>query len=424
MSAQAEDDLRALAEALADDPQALPPGVELLKRSLVRTVVRQGEIVLKVLHKRRRKARREARTLARARARGVPVPELVASGRGWVATRFIDARPAVRDDLDQILPVVRSMHARGMLHRDLHTGNILMTEEGPVLIDTQKARFLPHVPGWQRDRELGYLAHSLGDPLPEALRSVRFWREQRAQTHWRSRTARCVTESSGFTAFEFRGHPGFRRRDVSVDALTAALGGQHPGVLLKQTGRSDLYQTKDWIVKRHARARAARAAWIGGWGLEVRGIGVARPLAWAGPWIVMEDAGITLTDWVESQFEHASEAVRAELAHAASQLLVRLHRARVYHPDLKANNICWRPGRPPALIDYGHVRFGHEVSRRRRVKNLAQLNAALPDCVPASLREHALSDYVEQLGRADPLPALRDDVVSESLRRSHRWSGC
>ena len=55
----------------------------------------------------------------------------------------------------------------------------------------------------------------LGEPLPEALESCRFWRDLRAQRHWRSRTRRCLVESTGFTAFEH----GFRQRDSDPDAL-------------------------------------------------------------------------------------------------------------------------------------------------------------------------------------------------------------
>jgi len=86
--------------------------------------------------------------------------------------------------------------------------------------------------------------------------------------------------------------------------------------------------------------------------------------------------------------------------------------------------VVWRPGEPPRLLDYGRVHFGARVSRRRRVKNLAQLNAALPDLVPARLREAALASYLAAGGTRDDCAALRRDVIAESLRRAHRWSGC
>ena len=64
------------------------------------------------------------------------------------------------------------------------------------------------------------------------------------------------------------------------------------------------------------------------------------------------------------------------------------------------------------------------MPRRRRVKNLAQLNAALPDPVAAGLRERALRRYGTQLDPPEEDSALRRDVIAESLARGHRWTGC
>jgi tRNA A-37 threonylcarbamoyl transferase component Bud32 len=403
----------------------VPPGAELLKRSPVRSVARVGEAVVKVLHRRPGKARGEARALARARALGVPVPELIDAGPGWGATRFVAARAAERDDFPRFLPAVQAMHERGMLHGDLHLGNILMRGAEPLFLDVQKARFLPLVPGWLRRRELGYLAYSLGDPLPHELAASRGWRTLRAQQHWRSRTRRCLVESSGFTAFEADAWRGFRRREIAADALARALAAAPATPALKQSARGALHRVNGWIAKRHASARAARRAWIAGAGLEARGIGCARALAWAGPWLVMEDAGPTVIDWVEGAFAQAGPEERAALGDRAGELLARLHARGIYHPDLKANNVCWTPDGAPRLVDYADVRFGLRVSRRRRVKNLAQLNAALPDLVPGELRERALARYLEELG-GDPTDTdrLRRQVIELSVKRRHRWSGC
>jgi tRNA A-37 threonylcarbamoyl transferase component Bud32 len=151
---------------------------------------------------------------------------------------------------------------------------------------------------------------------------------------------------------------------------------------------------------------------------------VCTPLAWAGRWLVMEDGGPTLSDWVETDLAKSTQFEREELARALGSLLAALHRRGIYHPDLKANNVVWRPGEPPRLLDYGRVRFSARVTRRRRVKNLAQLNAALPDALPNALRERALAAYLAESETGDEPAALRRDVIAESLRRAHRWSGC
>ncbi len=350
---------------------------------------------------------------------------MLGSGPDWVATRFLEsARPAQRSDYPAILTATSRAHALGFLHGDLHLGNLLVDDGRVVFLDLQKARFLPWLPAWLRNWELGYLAYSLGEPLPEEFAHVRFWRDRRAHTHWDSRTRRCVHETGGFTAFRFEGQAGFRRREIDESALRGALGALSEATLLKDQANGRLLRSGAWILKQHASARAARRAWFGGSGLEARGFATGRALAWVGRWLVMEDAGATLDAWVRSDFAHASAAQRAEFAARLGSLLAALHRRGVYHADLKANNVVWSPGREPALLDYGRVQFRARVSRRRRVKNLAQLNAALPDEVPATLREAALARYLAESGYADDPSRLRRDVIAESLRRSHHWRGC
>jgi hypothetical protein len=242
-----------------------------------------------------------------------------------------------------------------------------------VFLDLQKARFLPWLPRWLRSWELGYLAYSLGEPLPAELAHVRFWRDRRAHTHWDSRTRRCVQESSGFTAFRFEGAKGFRRRDADEAALLGALGALGSATLIKDAANGRLLRSGAWILKEHASARAARRAWLGGSGLEARGFATGRALAWVGRWLVMRTR-------------------RAPTCGCAVTSRRRCHRtpswrhARPLSPrctggvyaDLR--RISWSPGASPVRPRARSLR--PRVSRRRRVKNLAQLNAALPDEVP------------------------------------------
>ena len=207
----------------------------------------------------------------------------------------------------------------------------------------------------------------------------------------------------------------------TLAAGLAALSGVTP---FKTSRGGALYRLAPWVAKRFASEGEARRAWLGGNGLVARGIGACTPLAWAGRWLVMEDAGATLSDWVDADFTKSTEFERDELGRALGSLLAKLHRRGVYHADLKANNVVWRPGDAPRLLDYGRVRFAARVSRRRRVKNLAQLNAALPDVVPARLRELALASYLAESEAGDEPAALRRDVIAESVRRAHRWRGC
>lgn len=230
-------------------------------------------------------------------------------------------------------------------------------------------------------------------------------------------------ESGAFTAWQAEGARGFRRRDADPEALTRALAARASPPLKAHEGTS-LWRCDGIVLKQHASARAARAAWVAGNGLEARGIATGRPLAWAGAWLWMLDAGATLADWVDAHWADAGEAARAGCGADLADLLATLHRRGIYHADLKANNVAWRPGEPPRLLDYSRVRFARSVGRRRRAKNLAQLNAALPDAVDSAWRERALARYAAASELSGDGAALRARVIAESLRRRHRWSGC
>ncbi len=402
----------------------LPDGAVALRRNLVRATVHVGDALLKAWMRPSHQARREARALGRAHAAGLPVPELLGAGDDWLATRWIDARPAKRADLPAILATVERMHAAGMLHGDLHLGNLLARDGEIALTDLQSARFLPWIPAWLRRRELGYLAFSLGEPLPPELAATRRWALARAHRHWRSRTRRCVIESGSFTAWDAAGARGFRRRDVAPEALAEALAARASTAPFKAQPAASLWRCDGIIVKAHASTRAARAAWLAGNGLEARGIATGRPLAWAGKLLLMRDAGATLADWVDAGWHAADAATRNGCGDALAELVAALHRRGIYHADLKANNVTWRPGEPPCLLDYARVHFARSVPWRRRAKNLAQLNAALPDAVDARWRERAFARYVAASELTGDAALLRARVVAQSTSRRHRWSGC
>ncbi len=402
----------------------LPDGAVLFKRNPVRSVARVGDALLKAYARPNDRPAREARALRRAARRGVRVPQLIDVGPDWIATRWIESRPATRGDLTLILEAVERMHASGVLHGDLHLGNLRVSDGSLVVTDLQRTRCLPWLPALLRRRELGYLAYSLGEPLPAELAGARRWCSWRAQRHWRSRTRRCVLESSRFTRFEAQQARGFRRREADPEKLRAALAGLQHAERIKDRPAANLYRSGAWIVKEHPSRRAARRAWVNAQGLEARGIATARALAWADRWLVMEDAGETLDAWVDRCFAAADSAAREALAGELGRLLGALHRRGIYHADLKANNVVWQPEAAPRLLDYGRVHFGWRIGLRRRVKNLAQLNAALPDVVDERFRQAALTHYLRESEFRGDAARLRDRVIRSSLKRRHRWTGC
>lgn len=70
---------------------------------------------------------------------------------------------------------------------------------------------------------------------------------------------------------------------------------------------------------------------------------------------------------------------KRSVIHALADLVRALHDRRIYHADLKGANILIAPkseGYELTIIDADRVHFPHHLSRRRRLKNLARINAS------------------------------------------------
>ena len=112
------------------------------------------------------------------------------------------------------------------------------------------------------------------------------------------------------------------------------------------------------------------------------------------------------------------------MADVLTTLLCDLHRRGIYHRDMKADNITWRPGEPARLLDYETVRFPRRVSFQQRMKNLSQVNSALPDVVPNELRTTAFERYLRESSFRGDAERLRRLVIATSVNRRDRWHGC
>lgn len=356
-----------------------------------------------------------------------------------------DRRPLLRD----VARLVRRMHDAGYSHGDLHSGNLLVTgkrEEPRVyLIDLHTVRRHRKGIGRRlRRTNVARLLHSLttvttmadrlrmirayeGDaPVLGSERQVRALVERRIlsleRRRVRSRTRRCLMNSSVFVRERFGPFRVFRRREVSLPGLLLAIGDHRHAMLtgsravLKDaarsaisrqvlpgapgTGRVVVKETRirgpGDVVKNAFRQTRGRSSWVNGNGLLVRHVDAARPLALVerGRWpfiresfLFMEDlCGLTRLDlFVLKRYagtlSDARRKEKVDLVRAFGRFLGSLHRDGIYHGDLKAVNVfvSSAEGDDPRffLVDYDRVRFLRSVARRRRVKNLAQVAASV-----------------------------------------------
>jgi tRNA A-37 threonylcarbamoyl transferase component Bud32 len=434
----------------------------------------------------RGQAEREERALRALRGAGVAVPEplglaLREDGDALLALRFVDgapldaalaaAPPARRRLLARLGETVAALHRAGWIHADLHRGNVLVAGGAPLLLDVQRAR--RNRSAAARHADLGQLDYSLwgrasladrirlraaalGLERPfdaaarGALRAVGRAAEQRADAHARSRTRRALRSGRAQAAARVGSLRGLRVRELDAESL-AALVSAHAAAhaagdarVLQSDARARLSRLELGelrVVVKEGRYRglargladavrgsAGRRAWRAGHGLLARKVGAARPLAF----LEERRLGIPVRSLVVLEdLRPAPDALEASarqpeaVALALAGLALALHRRGVDHGDLKCTNV-YLAGAPPfsaRLVDLEGVRFRGRLSDRLRIEGLAQLNASLPDAVPAEARRRAFARYCAALPFERPRPDVLAEIAARSLARRHRWSG-
>ncbi len=430
-------------------------------------------------------ADREWRALRLLHEARVPVPEPLARGEidngdRLVAMAFVagaplrealQAAPSVRRALlAELGAAVGALHATGLVHRDLHAGNVLVREERIVLLDVQRA-----AQGGDADRlrDLGWLDYSLwrftsqSDRLrvrAAALGLQRPWRDgrerlrrvgreasNRAEEHARSRTRRSLRPGRLYARAACDGWRGMRVRDVDADRLAAVLA-EHAEALargdarvLKDDGRSRItaLDVGGTVVVKESpprgagraladvlRGSAARRAWLGGHGLAARDVGAARPLAFLerGSWGLPLASLLVMDDLRPAEPADTCTRLPPDIVVGACARIARaLHQRGVDHGDLKASHVfvhAAADGTVEArLLDLDGVRFLGRLDDGPRLQALAELNGSLPDRFPAAARREAFARYAAALPFSCGASEARRTIVRLSLARRHRWSG-
>ncbi|HVP28635.1 MAG TPA: lipopolysaccharide kinase InaA family protein [Myxococcota bacterium] len=371
------------------------------------------------------------------------------------------------------------LHRAGLAHGDLHHGNVLVADDRPILLDLQHARALTRE---RALRDAGFLEHSLRPlvsapdrvrvlraalglsprPTPRdraSLRGVLAAGDARAREHARSRTRRALRPGRAYAALAHGAERGLRVRELPEDVVLEALrrhravqggGGAEGARVLTGDGRSRVSAVRvgsDALVVKEVlprgglrpladlvRGSPGRRAWRAGHGLLFRGIGAARPLAY----LERRRLGLPIASVVlledlsadrpadRAALEAPDDFPPAHVVETLGRVAIALHRQGVLHDDLKASHVLLRAtprGLEARLIDLEGLRLDAALSETARLRALAQLNASLPDALPAAARHRAFLRYARALPfAAGEARALRR-VVQQSLARQHRWSG-
>lgn len=369
---------------------------------------------------------------------------------------------------------VKRFQEEGLFHRDLHGGNFLWEGDSLFLTDYHRSKIVRSLSWRRRLWNLSYLFHSLratwgeeehlqflshyfgerwnGSQPREILHQKIYPVMQRLQRRqWRSRTKRCLKESTDFAVQEEKGIRYFHRRDFPLDRLKKVMEAhrtlvrQRPLSLIKfspevivsilDDGREkicvkQLCHPHFWgWMKDNFRGSKGRKAWVAANGIRARGLPSLKPLALAEgrKWFGSKETFL-LMDAAASDQEMDRYVLKGFQGLDRKRLFIKtsarwlcgLHRMGLYHKDMKTCNILvFERGESWDfhLLDFEDVFLDKKVNRRKLFRNLLQLNTSTPKLMTKADRLRFFKEYL----RCNPI--VRDPKVflgrlmEESRRR-------
>lgn len=184
----------------------------------------------------------------------------------------------------------------------------------------------------------------------------------------------------------------------------------------------------------------AQKAWLAAHGLMALNLQTPKPIALLEEkklarieksFIIMEDVSACLpcNKYVSEKFRdpYDTDTFRRKkrFISGLAQSFKQLHDSNVYHADLKANNIMimelpdtWNF----FYLDLDRVCFNKKITHKKKIKNLSQLNASLPNCITFTdrLRFYRAYSGMERLD-SESKQSLQA-IIQLSIRRKHVWN--
>jgi tRNA A-37 threonylcarbamoyl transferase component Bud32 len=369
---------------------------------------------------------------------------------------------------------VRAFQDAGLFHQDLHGGNFLWDGESLFLTDLHRTKIMKSLSLNRRLWNLAHLFHSLRTMWGEReqlqfldqyfggisdgieKREILFERiypsmDRLLKRQWRSRTKRCLKESTEFTVEKARGARYFHRRDFSMDRLkrmldehrdlvrerSSCLVKNSPEVLVsilkdkgEQIGLKQFCYPHFWgWVKEYFRRPKGLKAWVAANGLRARGIPTLKPLAlverkgWIGlkeSFLFMEASAsdLEMDRYVLKGFEGLKR--KRFFIRNFARWLEGLHRMSVYHKDMKTCNILVSEKGEEwdfHLLDFEDIRMDETVDRKKLFRNFLQLNTSTPRVMTKVDRFRFFREYLLLNPIVKDEKAFLRGLMDESRRR-------
>ncbi len=374
----------------------------------------------------------------------------------------------------ELAMTVRKFQEVGLFHQDLHAGNFLWDGDSLFLTDLHRAKIVKPLSLNQRLWNLSHLFHSLRSMWGEGEQlqflnqyfEGRFDESQRRemlhqQIHpvmdrlqkrqWRSRTKRCLKESTEFTVQWEKGIHYFHRRDFPMGRLKRVmeehqdLVRERPFSLVKNSPEVIVSILNDegkriclkqlcyphfWgRMKEHFRRSKGLKSWMAANGMRARGIPSLKPLALVERknWLGLKESFLFMEALANDQemdryilkgFEDLDK--KRLFIKTFARWLDGLHKMSLFHRDMKTCNILVSEKGETwdfHLLDFEDLLMGEKVNRKKLFRNFLQLNTSTPKVITTIDRFRFFREYL----RLNPI--VKDQkiflwrLISESRRR-------
>jgi tRNA A-37 threonylcarbamoyl transferase component Bud32 len=294
-----------------------------------------------------------------------------------------------------------NIHKQGVYFADLHPENLIIKADGhPSLIDAQEIFFFKKLPKSLRAYNLGKLYLSLKPKLHDSwfaeflttynerfrcdvnVREIEKASVRHYNKHIKSRTRRCLKNSSEFEALKSKGQKIYKRRDFDwkkgdiEDAIDN-------GIKLKE---DKVIAYKNSCIKVHEKGKLHKdrclASWVRSRALDVRGIDVPKALGYFKfgnkSFFICEyfQDGMGLNDYL---LKMAGKPEKRKIIKELASWVRKIHDHEIWQKDFNSTNVLCVKNRF-MLIDLDNVKCG-KLSEKQRIYNLGQLNASVSGAI-------------------------------------------
>jgi tRNA A-37 threonylcarbamoyl transferase component Bud32 len=210
------------------------------------------------------------------------------------------------------------------------------------------------------------------------LQQIRRTSTRHYQKHIKSRTNRCLKNTSEFEAIKTGRQKIYKRKDFTwgkADILHAL----ENGLDLKER---KVFAYKSVCIKINAKGRFHKdrclASWINSRALEVRGISIPKALGYfrfnATSYFIAEffEDGLPLYKFLPTL---AGDKSRRKAIRQLARWVRDIHDHQIWQKDFNSTNVLYA-GNRFILVDLDNVKFGR-LTEKEKIYNLAQLNASI-----------------------------------------------